>query len=73
MLFRSKGVQIYHTEDKKNQIGIIVDSRQVLTGELGKGRDSTCLYSGQRNFVQVFKDSMRNEIRLLQLEKDSSK
>lgn len=70
---QQKGVQIYHTEDKKNQIGIIVDSRQVLTGELGKGRDSTCLYSGQKNFVQVFKDSMRNEIRLLQLEKDSSK
>lgn len=63
-----KGIKIYITSDKKNQIGIITDSRYVLSGELGKGRDSTCLYSGQTNFVQVFKDSMKNEIRLLELE-----
>lgn len=69
--WRQKGIKIYHTSDKKNQIGIIVDSRQVLTGELGKGKDSTCLYSGQVNFVQVFKDSMKNEIKLLELERKS--
>lgn len=63
-----KGIKRYITSDKKNQIGIIADSRYVLSGELGKGRDSTCLYSGQTNFVQVFKDSMKNEIRLLELE-----
>lgn len=65
---KTKGVKVYLTSDKKNQIGIITDSRYVLTGELGKGRDSTCLYTGQANFVQVFKDSMKNEIRLLELE-----
>lgn len=65
---KTKGVKIYLTSDKRNQIGIITDSRYVLTGELGKGRDSTCLYTGQANFVQVFKDSMKNEIRLLELE-----
>ena len=65
---KTKGVKIYLTSDKKNQIGIITDSTYVLTGELGKGRDSTCLYTGQANFVQVFKDSMKNEIRLLELE-----
>lgn len=63
-----KGIKIYITSDKKNQIGIITDSQYVLSGELGKGRDSACLYSGQMNFVQVFKDSMKNEIRLLELE-----
>lgn len=66
--FRQKGIKVYLTADKKNQIGIITDSRYVLTGELGKGKDSTCLYSGQINFVQVFKDSMKNEIKLLELE-----
>ncbi len=59
-------IKVYVTTDKKNQIGIITDSRHVLTGELGKGRESPCLYTGQRNFVQVFKDSMKNEIRLLE-------
>lgn len=67
-LLSGKGIKLYITSDKKNQIGIIADSRYVLSGELGKGRDSTCLYSGQTNFVQVFKDSMKNEIRLLELE-----
>lgn len=68
---KQKGAKIYLTADKKNQIGIITDSKYVLTGEFGKGKDSTCLYSGQVNFVQVFKDSMKNEIKLLELEKKS--
>ena len=59
--------KIYQTQNKKNQIGIITDSSYVLTGELGRGKESTCLYSGQANFVQVFKDSMKNEIRLIEL------
>lgn len=58
---------LYQTEDKGKQIGVITDSTKVLTGEFGKGEESTCLYSGQPNFVQVFKDSMRNEIKLIQL------
>lgn len=61
------GAIIYQTEDKGRQIGVITDSTNVLTGELGKGDKSTCLYSGQQNFVQVFKDSLRNEIKLIQL------
>lgn len=65
---KQEGVKAYLTTDKKNQIGIITDSQYVLTGELGKGKESTCLYSGQVNFVQVFKDSMKNEIKLLELE-----
>ena len=64
-------VIFYQTEDKKQQIGIIADSKSVLTGEFGKEEESTCLYSGQPNFVQVFKDSMRNEIKLIQLLKNA--
>ncbi len=67
MPYELTGAQIYLTQ-KREQIGIIADSRYVLTGELGKGKESTCLYSGQVNFVQVFKDSMKNEIRLLELD-----
>ena len=65
--FALTGAIIYQTQNKKNQIGIITDSSYVLTGELGKGKESTCLYSDQVNFVQVFKDSMKNEIRLIEL------
>lgn len=70
---KEKGIKVYITSDKKNQIGIITDSKFVLSGELGKGRDGTCLYSGQSNFVQVFKESMKNEIRLLELEGKSNR
>lgn len=63
------GAQIYLSEKKEDQIGLITDSAYVLTGELGKGRDSVCLYSGQKNFVKVFKDSLSNEIKLIELMK----
>jgi hypothetical protein len=29
--------------------------------------DDACLYSGQKNFVRVFKDAMRNEIALIRI------
>ena len=63
------GAKVYISEDANNQIGIITDSVKVLTGEYGLGSDSTCLYSGQRNFVRVFKDSLSNEIKLIQMNK----
>ncbi len=62
-------IMIYQTKEKAQQIGIIADSAHVLTGEFGRGEASTCLYSGQKNFVQVFKDSMRNEIELIRIMK----
>ena len=65
--FDFQGARIYLTENKEAQIGVITDSRYVLSGELGKGADSTCLYSGQSHLVQVFKDSLRNEIKLIEL------
>lgn len=61
------GALIYVTDARGAQIGLITDSSYVLTGELGKGRHSVCLYSGQENFVKVFKDSLRNEIKLIEL------
>lgn len=65
--------KVYQTQNRKEQIGIITDSKYVLTGQLGEGKESTCLYSGQVNFVQVFKDSMKNEIRLLELKIEEKK
>ncbi len=59
------GAVIYQTESRGNQIGIITDSRYALTGEYGDGSMNTCLYSGQKNFVELFKTAMANEIKLI--------
>ena len=51
------------------QIGVITDSRYVLTGEYGEGSINTCLYSGQKNFVELYKSALSNEIKLLEYER----
>lgn len=53
---------------RKSNIRLIVDSEYALTGELTGGREDTCLYTGQKNFITVFKESLRNEIELIQLQ-----
>lgn len=65
-----EGIQVYQTQMKGSQIGIITDSSYVLIGELGNQKNSVCLYSGQKNFVKVFKDSLSNEIKLTELVKE---
>lgn len=62
------GAEIYHTGSGNNQIRLIVDSTKVLTGRISSGENSTCLYSLNRNLVDIFKDMLKNEIRLSQLE-----
>ena len=68
--YELKDAIFYQTEEKGQQIGLIVDSKSVLSGEYGKGSLNTCLYSGQKNFVTVFKNAMANEIKLIQLQKE---
>ncbi len=57
----------YLTDKKENQIRLIIDSLFVLTGDIEGEKSDTCLYSGQKNFVNVFKESLRNEIKLIEL------
>lgn len=54
-------------EEKDRQLRLIIDSAYVLTGEITGGTSDTCLYSTQRNLVNVFKEAMSNEIRLIEL------
>lgn len=61
------GIIFYRKENVENQLRLIVDSSYVLTGEAGKKPTDTCLYTGQKNFVSVFKESLRNEIKLIEL------
>ena len=70
--FSLEGAVVYVTEEKDSQIGLITDSRYVLSGEYGPGSMNTCLYSGQRNFVKLFKSALANEIKLIKIQKGES-
>lgn len=60
-------IQIYVSKTNEQQIHLIVDSKYVLTGDYSGTEHDTCLYSGQKNFVNVLKQALRNEIRLIEL------
>ncbi len=64
-----EGVTVYLIEKKEKQIRLITDSKYVLTGEFTGSNLDTCLYSGQKNFVSVFKEALSNEIKLIALTK----
>jgi sugar-specific transcriptional regulator TrmB len=61
------GAKVYLADRKPGQVGIIVDSATVLTGDVGNGEQSACLYSGKKNLVDLFKDSLSNEIKIIEL------
>ena len=61
------GAVIHEGTVHRNQIRAIVDSHFVLTGELTKGTHASCLFSDQKNLADLFKASLRNEIRLIEL------
>ena len=62
------GIKTYITELEEGQIRLIVDSTNVLTGEID-GENSSCLYSSKKNLVDVFKEALRNEMKLIELTK----
>ncbi len=55
-----ENVQVFKTSDRGGQIRLIVDSVKVLTGD-----ESSCLYSEKENLVNVIKDSLKYELRLI--------
>ena len=63
-----KGAIIYASEKADSQIRLIADSHEVLTGDLAEGESSTCLYSCKRNLVDLFKEALKNEIKLIELQ-----
>jgi sugar-specific transcriptional regulator TrmB len=68
--FSLDGAIVYHASKPGRQIRLITDSRKVLTGDLENGKESTCLFSGKRNLVDVFKESLKNEIRLIEIKEN---
>lgn len=69
--FRS--ARVYVGENKGMQIGVIADSKYVLTGEYGEGSMNSCLYSGKKNFVELYKNALANEIKLLSIQEEKEK
>ncbi len=64
-----EGALIYISKIEQYQIRIIADSKNVLTGDIAYGSESTCLYSQKRNLVELFKEALKNEITLLEIKK----
>ena len=63
--FELPGATIYHAERQPEQIRLIVDSTQIMTGEMSDDGDSTCLFSRHQSLVTLFKEAMLNEIKLI--------
>lgn len=65
-----QGVILYRYAGRifPGRVGIITDTERVLTGEVDGSGDSTCLYSRNKNLVRVFRDMLKNEIKLIELQ-----
>ena len=63
--FNISGAIHYETKPEDGQIRFITDSAYVLTGELTGDEHDTCLYSGQKNLVEVMKEALKDKITLL--------
>ena len=59
----------YGTDKQTEQIRLIADSQTVVTGDVEDEDNSTCLYSCKRNLVDLFKEALQNEIKLIQIQK----
>lgn len=66
--FELDGAIIYNMIRRDGQIRLIVDSRFVLTGDFFENRPCSCLFSSSETLVALFKDAMKNEIRLIELD-----
>lgn len=72
MPFSTVGAIVYFTEKSQQQIRLIADSTNVLTGDIDDGEHSTCLYSKKKNLIDLLKDSLKNEIKLIEMMKGNS-
>lgn len=64
--FDSTGFTLYPIRKQPGQVRLITDSSTVLTGEISS-LEASCLFSHNQNLVQLIKDSLTNEIKLIEL------
>ena len=63
-----QGATIHTINKRSGHVRLIADSSQVLTGEISGLDGDACLYSMNKPLVELIKDSLKNEIKLAQLE-----
>lgn len=63
-----KGAICYVTEQEENQIRLITDSKNVLTGSFSGKKEDSCLFSGQEHLVRLIKEALGNKIELMRKE-----
>ncbi len=63
-----KDVITYYISKDSGNIRLIADSSYVLTGSITGSEEDKCLYSKNKPLVELLKDSLKNEIRLSELE-----
>ena len=61
---------ILYRESRGNVVHLITDSEYALTGEINKSKSDTCLYTAQANFIEVFKEMLRNEMKLIEINEE---
>ncbi|MBH1940962.1 TrmB family transcriptional regulator [Mobilitalea sibirica] len=66
--FELKGVITHKINKSSGQIRLIADSSYVLTGTITGSNDDICLFSKNKPLVELLKDSLKNEIRLSEVE-----
>jgi HTH-type transcriptional regulator, sugar sensing transcriptional regulator len=64
---------IHISDPAHGQIRLIVDSLHVMTGEISETGESSCLYSDHHNLIELFKSSLKNEIRIALLQKGTKR
>lgn len=67
--FKIDGAIIHYIHKQPGQIRLISDSANVLTGEIGEQTEPACLYSRNKNLIDLIKNSLTNEIKLVELQK----
>jgi len=63
-----KGAIVHVISKQSGQVSLIADSAHVLTGNINGNDSDTCLYSKNKPLVELIKDSLKNEIRIVEFE-----
>lgn len=68
--FKLDGAVIHYIQKQPGQIRLISDSTNVLTGEIGGEAEPSCLYSRNKNLIDLIKNSLTNEIKLIEIQSE---
>lgn len=66
------GAGVFQARHLPSGFRLIADSAAAMTGELDGGDDCTCLFSMKRNLAELIKESIRNDIRVIELSETKS-